>query len=122
MHTEGQGRVGRFVPPVAVVGVRGVVEQVRLEPLGAPPPVEAQVTHEEGGAHLAEQVRHRALCAQLPHPRVHERVAGAAQCPATEERAGLGAVGPPRMRCRVQWPCTREERRAPTHAREVEKV
>ena len=46
------------VVPVAVVGADVVVQELRLEPLGAPPPVQPEVLHQEAGHVLAASVGH----------------------------------------------------------------
>mmetsp|Transcript_6656 Transcript_6656/g.17309 ORF Transcript_6656/g.17309 Transcript_6656/m.17309 type:complete len:205 (+) Transcript_6656:62-676(+) len=50
----------RRVGPVPPVGSHVVVQEERLEPLRAEPPVDAQVLSEEGGDVLAASVRHEA--------------------------------------------------------------
>ena len=46
------------VVPVAVVGADVVVQELGLEPLGAQPPVQPQVLHQEAGHVLAASVGH----------------------------------------------------------------
>ena len=46
------------VVPVAVVGADVVVQELGLEPLGAQPPVQPEVLHQEAGHVLAASVGH----------------------------------------------------------------
>ena len=111
------------VSPVAPVGVRCVVHELALEPLGAPSPRHAEITHEESRAHLTQQVRHLPLRCELPHARVHKRVASEPARPPVEEAARLRVARiAPRVTRRVERPVGREEAAAPLKAREGEEV
>jgi len=97
VHVE-EAKAPRVVPhagdvlPVAPVAGDVVVDEPRLEPRGAPPPVDAEHPREEARDVLPRAIAHPARRGQFAHRGVHERKPGGAARPALEVAASIARV------------------------------
>ena len=80
--------------PATVVGREVKVVQVGGKVFFAPAPIDAQILDQKAGHYHAQAVVHVAGLVQLPHGRVHQRVAGARFAPGLEQFVGVRAVLP----------------------------